>query len=71
MNNNNNFYDELQFKEKINETGQITNRENIENDDDSNGYTIKKVPIFSGINMFPQKKSRIMNDIKKCLMEEN
>jgi hypothetical protein len=71
MNNNNNFYDELQFKEKINETGQITNRENMENDDDSNGYTIKKVPIFSGINMFPQKKSRIMNDIKRTKINNN
>ena len=56
----NNFYDD-DFRYKINELGQITNRDEYSNnkekedDDDTNNYTIKKVPIFKGINMFPQK----------------
>ena len=48
--NSNYFYEDIEFR--VNETGQITNRNNeIEKDNDSNNYTIKKVPIFSGINI--------------------
>ena len=55
--NGNNIYEEIDFKNKISEAGQITNRnQNTESDDDSNNYTIKKVPVFSGINMFPPQK---------------
>lgn len=58
--NSNYFYEDIEFR--VNETGQITNRNNeIEKDNDSNNYTIKKVPIFSGINMFPSKN--IKNNI--------
>ena len=64
--NNNNFYEDIEIRNKINQAGQITNRINYtENDEDSNYYTIKKVPIFSVINMFPSKKNK--NDIKNFL----
>ena len=62
----NNFYDD-EFKNKINETGQETNRnkysKNMEkdDDDDTNNYTIKKVPVFTRINMFPQKDIKNSN----------
>ena len=52
-NSSNNFYEDIEFKYRINEPGEITNR--VEKENDSNNYTIKKVPIFSGINMFPSK----------------
>ena len=67
---NNNFYDD-EFKNILNEFNQITNRnkysKNIEKDDndDSNNYTIKKVPIFTGINMFPQKDIKDNNKSNK------
>ena len=61
----NNFYEDIEFfefRDRVNETGQITNRNNeIEKDNDSNNYTIKKVPVFSAINMFPSKN--IKNNI--------
>ena len=62
----NNFYDD-EFKNKINETGQETNRnkysKNMEkdDDDDTNNYTIKKVPVFTRINMLPQKDIKNSN----------
>ena len=57
--NTNNFYEDIELKNKLNERGQITNRyNNEENDDDSNNYTIKRVPVFSGINMFPEKNNK-------------
>ena len=62
--NSYNFYEEIDFKNKISEAGQITNRnQNTESDDDSNNYTIKKVPVFSGINMFPPQKNEINNKL--------
>ena len=53
--NSNNFYEEIDFKNKISEAGQITNRnQNTESDDDSNNYTIKKVPVFSAGKAFKE-----------------
>ena len=51
----NNFYDD-EFKNTLNEFRNKYSK-NMEKDDndDTNNYTIKKVPVFTGINMFPQK----------------
>ena len=70
---NNNFLE--QFKNKNTEAGQITNR-NKEKEEDSFNYTIKKVPVFSGVNMFPRndesrKKLRYNNNILYKLLINN
>ena len=71
--NNNNFYDDIELKNIINEAGQITNRiNNIESDEDSNNYKIKKVPLFSGINMFPSINNKNENNfLYKIFIKNN
>ena len=56
--NNNNIFDDNEIKNKLNEGGQISNRYK---EDEVNNYTIKKVPIFVGVNMFPHKKIKNIN----------
>ena len=75
--NTNNFLEKDNSKNKINELGKITNR-NIEKEEDSFNYTIKKVPIFAEVNMFPQnaepqKKSEYNNNsiLYKLLIKNN
>ena len=62
-NSNNNFYEDIDFRNKNNTKGLITNRNNYKlKDDDSKNYTIKKVPVFSEINIFPNQinKNKIL-----------
>lgn len=76
----NNFYDN-EFINKINEANQIqiTNRNNYlknkkkDTNDDNNNYTIKKVPVFKGINMFPQKdiNNKNNNILYKIFIKNN
>ena len=71
--NSNNFYEDMELKNKINEIGQIqngyNNEENDDNEDDPNNYTIKKVPVFSRINMFPNKNED--NILYKIFIKSN
>ena len=53
INNKNNIFNDNDLKNKLNEGRQISNRNK---EDDIHNYTIKKVPIFVGVNMFPSKK---------------
>ena len=56
--NNKNIFNDNEIKKKLNEGGQISNRYK---EDELHNYTIKKVPIFAGVIMFPQKKVKKVN----------
>ena len=59
INKNNNLFNDNEIKNHINEAGQISNRYK---EDELHNYTIKKVPIFMGVNMIPHKKNKNCNN---------
>ena len=58
INNSNNIFNDNEIKNYLIEAGQISNRYK---EDELHNYTIKRVPIFMGVNMFPRIKNKYCN----------